>query len=217
MNTLLFTVSSGSGPVEVRLFVRMLAEMLARELSQRGAAVEHVTPHGPIDQPSSVDLVVLGNREFMTDWLGTHALVSRSDRRNKRDRKRWYAAITCAERRSERAVEIDMRDVTFETCRAGGAGGQHVNKTESAVRAVHRPSGLSVRIESERSQHQNKRRATEELTSMLSKQNAARVAQASSARRARSIQVERGRPVATWHCVKGVLVRADKVEKLYAQ
>jgi len=217
VTSLLLTVSSGTGPVEVRLFVRMLAERLARELSQRGAAVEQVTPHGPIDQPSSVDLAVLGNRESVRDWLGTHALVLRSDRRNKRDRKRWYAAITCAERQSEIAGEIDVRDVTFETCRAGGAGGQHVNKTESAVRAVHRPSGLSVRIESERSQHQNKRRALEELTSMLSKQNAARVAEASSARRARSIQVERGSPVATWHCVNGVLVSADKAERLHAQ
>jgi protein subunit release factor B len=157
------------GPVEVREFVRLLADELVGELPERGAVVESVIVHGSATEPSSVDLAVLAEREAMTDLLGTHALLHQSPRRGRRSRKRWYAAVSCVEAPLVTAIEVDMRDVVFETCRAGGAGGQHINKTESAVRALHAPSGLSVRVESERSQLQNKRRAVAALADMLNR------------------------------------------------
>jgi putative peptide chain release factor H len=200
------TVSSGTGPAEVRVFVRMLVDALRDEVSKRGVTVLSATFYGPEEAPSSVALRLLGEDRDIADLIGTHALVMRSSERGKRDRKRWHAGVSCEEWNAPHPVSLDARDVVFETCRASGAGGQHVNKTESAVRAVHRKSGLSVRIESERSQNQNKRRALEELNQMFAHEAEREIAKAKSARRYRSIRVERGAPVVTWRMQDGHLV-----------
>jgi len=68
---------------------------------------------------------------------------------------------------TEQQMRLDMRDVEIKTCRGSGAGGQHRNKTESAVQATYLPTGLMVRCESERSQHQNKEEALQILRSRL--------------------------------------------------
>jgi peptide chain release factor len=141
--------------------------------------------------------------------IGTHVLVQPSPHRGKRSRKRWYAGVSLAQHMAADTMEIDPSDVVFETCRASGSGGQHVNKTESAVRVLHRPSGLRVRVESERSQHQNKHRALETIASLLAARRTAEAARVAGERRHRSLQVERGQPVARWRALKGRLVRAD--------
>jgi peptide chain release factor 2/peptide chain release factor len=174
MTRLRLTVSSGVGPVEVREFVRLLAPELVREVSRRGAVVTQTVTHGSETAPSSIDLVIEGSRELLADLLGTHAFVAQSARRGKRDRKRWYAGVTCSDAPSATPTKLVASDLVIETCRAGGAGGQHVNRTESAVRVLHRPTGLSVRIESERSQHQNKARALATLAEALATRDARR-------------------------------------------
>ena len=86
-------------------------------------------------------------------------------------------------------------EIEFQTCRSGGKGGQHVNKTESAVRATHKASGISVRVESERSQHANKKRALELLAVKLAAQHAERLDQHAADAHAQLYQLERGNAV----------------------
>lgn len=68
---------------------------------------------------------------------------------------------------TEQQVKLDPRDVEIKTCRGSGAGGQHRNKTESAIQATHKPSGITVRVENERSQHQNRDEALRLLRTRL--------------------------------------------------
>ena len=73
------------------------------------------------------------------------------------------ATVAVLEEKVAAQVKLDMNDVEITTCRSSGAGGQHVNKTESAIRAVHKPTGIVVECQDERSQVQNKARALEIL------------------------------------------------------
>ena len=203
------TISSGRGPIEARRFVAQLANALAELCATRGALVEHTTVHGSDAAPLSVDLTLEGAPSAFSDLLGTHALVLASSQRGKRDRKRWYVGLHQDLSEAIESEELKLHDVAFETCRASGAGGQHVNRTESAVRATHLPTGLSVRIESQRSQHQNKSQALDCLRKALARRDEAQRAHAKSSRRVQSIHLERGRPVATWRMQRDRLVRAD--------
>lgn len=209
MNPLELTISAGTGPVEAREFVRCLAEALRTELESMGALVEYLVVHGPSEAPHSVDIGVLCKEQVLARYVGSHELVQRSPLRAKRARKRWFAGVSYRVRAELACAAIDPRDLLFETCRARGAGGQHVNKTESAVRATHLPTGVSVRVDAERSQHQNKRKAIEQLARTLQQLSVERVADARASRRLASLRVERGRAVAGWHFLGRGLVRLD--------
>ena len=89
-------------------------------------------------------------------------------------------------------------EIEFQTCRSGGKGGQHVNKTESAVRATHKASGISVRVESERSQHANKKLALTLLTQKLAEHHAGQTDDYARAQHSQLYQVERGNPKRTF-------------------
>jgi len=204
------TVSSGTGPLEVRTFVRLLSAALAQEVTRADVVLEHTVVHGPHEAPASVALIFAGNQAVLQEVVGTHALIMPSAHRGKRARKRWYVGVTCEEESVPARATLALSDVVLETCRSGGAGGQHVNRTESAVRVTHRPSGISIRIESERSQHRNKARALEILEHSLLREQQRQLADTKSARRLRSIQVERGRPVMTWRSNGHVLFRAEE-------
>lgn len=206
------TISSGLGPVEVREFVAALADVLSRELCARGAILEARVEHGEAGAaPRSVDLLLLGVSADAAPFVGTHVWVQRSARRSRRDRKRWYVGVSL-EQRQDCPSPLDAREVRFEVCRSGGAGGQHVNKTESAVRAHHIPSGLRVRVESDRSQHRNKKRALELLAIALEREARMEAARSERARRARALRVVRGAPVMTWTTRAGALVRAPTTD-----
>src|SRR5262249_23193471 len=90
------------------------------------------------------------------------------------------------------STEIDPREVVISFARAGGPGGQHVNKTSSAVRAHHGPSGLRVHVTSERSQRANVRLALQRLGSLLHEREEERAARARASRHERAQRVERG-------------------------
>jgi peptide chain release factor 2/peptide chain release factor len=158
------TISSGLGPIEARSFVAALAHELEGALVRAGARVVErrltsasraASVRAP---PRSIDLVFEGGDA--SGWVGTHALVEPSERRARRTRKRWFVGVTL---RTESALggptRVAVADLEISFCRARGPGGQHVNRTESAVRVRHRPSGVVVRVEEERARGQNLARA----------------------------------------------------------
>ncbi len=191
-------ITAGRGPIEVRWFVARLAPALCAELAARGVVVDDLLWTGDPRAPASAELLLPGAaRPPVDDLLGTHCEVRPSPRRGQRSRKRWFAGVSLHALPAA-PPPLDPQTVRFSTCRAGGPGGQHVNTSDSAVRATHVPSGLSVRAEGERSQHANKRAALARLAGLLAARAEADQASAQARRRALHDRVERGRPVRQW-------------------
>lgn len=163
-------ISAGTGPSEARRFVAKLAARLEALCEAGSLVVLDVSTHGDETEPHSVSIRVAGDAEATLDAeRGSHVLVHRSQARGKAARKRWYAAVTIVAIEAATFVEDEVQscDLVVTACRAGGPGGQHVNKVSTAVRVYHRPSGLSVRVASERSQKSNLSRAILRIGSLL--------------------------------------------------
>lgn len=189
-------ISSGVGPQEVRRFVAELAGFITREIESDDGRVFARSHVGVEEAPRSVSLQVVTDKPIVE---GVYLLVASSETRGKRSRKRWYVSV-----RSEDADEtnetlaLSMSDVVFSTCKAGGAGGQHVNKTESAVRLLHRPSGISIKVMTERSQHTNRKIAIRLLSLELDLVARRNVQNQKKAQRNDHYRLERGNPVRTF-------------------
>ncbi len=205
-------ISSGTGPEEVRCFVGKLGcwfEHYSRRLALPVRAVEVV---GEPQMPRSLSILIAGNATAKFSGLtGTHMLVARSARRGRNGRKRWFAGVGIyTGEQEESAATIPSSEIRVSVARAGGPGGQHVNTTSSAVRILHVPSGVSVRVASERSQHQNRSEALRRLATALAARQRDAQRGEKARRRLSHYQFERGLPVCTWHLGQrtGELMRA---------
>jgi peptide chain release factor len=197
----IIVISSGYGPLEVRQFVARLAERIESLCEESGLLVEEVVVHGDEKAPGSVELFVFGDALFLANELGTHALVARSEQRGKASRKRWYASVTRHDApplADEAQMVIDPREIEITAMRASGPGGQNVNKTSTAVRIRHLPSGLVVRAADERSQKANLRRALARLSMMLREREERRAARQETQKWSTHARLERGFPVRTY-------------------
>lgn len=107
---------------------------------------------------------------------------------------------------TEVQMYLDPRDIDFQTCRSSGSGGQSVNKTNSAVQLTHRPTGLQVRVENEKSQHQNKATALSLLRARLWEAKHEQVTNERSAERKRQVGTAmRGDKVRTYRVQDGIV------------
>jgi peptide chain release factor len=190
-------LTSGRGPAECRIAVahalrRLAAEAEAIDCGFAIAEDGHAGGHGPasaivvLDGPAAADLA--------QRWTaGSIVWVSPSPLRPRHGRKNWFIGVVELPV-TERMAELASADIRFESFRAGGPGGQHQNKTESAVRAVHVPTGLSTVARDGRSQHRNKVLAVERLRALLDAR--AHLAQDGEARLIHGAHsnVERGAP-----------------------
>ena len=123
-------------------------------------------------------------------WTGTVQCIWRSAYRPNHRRKNWYVGVKSFAPFSKE--DFKLSDISFETARASGPGGQHVNKTQSAVRAVHIPTGKSVMAQDERSQARNKTLALARLMYLLEQGTKQAENDAKSARRLQHYKLERG-------------------------
>ena len=158
-------ITSGRGPAECCRVVALVLEKILKQAAAKGVKTEIVEREtGPLNRTllSAVLSLQDGNyHELIEDWEGTVQWISKSPYRIYHKRKNWFVGVqTFTLSESQEATEAEIR---YETLRSSGPGGQYVNKTESAVRAVHIPTGMIVVASDQRSQWQNKKLATERL------------------------------------------------------
>ena len=164
-------IQAGSGGTESNDWAQMLLRMYTRWLSQKGFETELLDFNkGDVAGIKSATVKVTG--ELAYGWCkfesGVHRLVRKSpfDSNNKRHTS-FAAVFVYPEVDNSINIEINKSDVREDTFRASGAGGQHINKTDSAIRLTHIPTGIVVTCQSERSQHSNRAAAWEQLKSKL--------------------------------------------------
>ena len=193
-------ITSGRGPGECQLAVAHLARVLSREARAAGLAVELIdSVDGNVAGGLLSALLSIagdGADRFARRNTGSVQWVFQSPLRPEHKRKNWFVAVDALTPPDADVPDgIRLADVSFEAMRASGPGGQHVNKTESAVRATHRPSGLVATAREERSQAMNKRLALARLAQMLAAAAAGEKADAERERWSRHDQLARGQPV----------------------
>lgn len=192
---ILLQLSAAQGPSECCLAVSRALRRLLHEATLCGVQIEIIDEEGGERAGTLRSALVSLDGEPAPDlarqWEGTVQWTCQSPYRPRHARKNWFIGVArCAAPSPALAGEI-----RFETCRASGPGGQHVNRTELAVRAIHVATGISVRVQSERSQHANKRIATLLIAHKLAQQADQSMLAQRAQRRLLHHQVERGAPV----------------------
>ena len=190
-------ITSGRGPVECCRVVFKIVEKILKEAKQQGIYAEVVEREEGEKNRTLLSAVLFLTGEnldtFVDSWEGTVLWIAESPYRKFHKRKNWFVGVQCLPVFEEN--KWNENDIRVQTLKASGPGGQHVNKTESAVRVTHIPSGISVTASDERSQLQNKKQSIERLKIKLAAYEQEREMAFEQTNWQNHNELERGNPV----------------------
>lgn len=190
-------ITSGRGPEECGWVVRQILEQLQEESHTNGFTLE-VLEKVAGSQPDSIKSVLCSLEgenvsQWIKQWEGSIQWIGKSPYRPRHKRSNWFAGLqsfSLPEKTTWTAKELK-----FETMRASGPGGQHVNKTETAVRVTHIPTGLSKKAQGERSQTMNRKLALARLAESLHQLDQDSNTEHNQTRWEQHNSLERGNPI----------------------
>ena len=188
-------ITAGRGPVECARAVTLVARELQKTIPSLQLA--EYESHNQVEgcyMSMTFTTAEPIPQSIVNDWRGT--ILWRSTKNPYRPghkRSNWFVGINFFE--EVELPRIEESEIVYDTCRSGGKGGQNVNKVETAVRATHIPTGLSVKCSDERSQSQNKALARERLLLKIRQLNEKALAESQSRQWSNHDSLERGNPV----------------------
>ncbi len=187
---MIMQISSGMGPVECRAAVGGIFN----RLQQENPDLEVITSvKGEVEGAYS-SIIFTAERD-LSDLAGTMEWICKSSYRPGHKRKNWFVDVSVINEPSEVDESINENNIRIEKFHSGGPGGQHVNKTESGVRIIHIPTGITVSSTKERSQFMNKQDALKKLSAVLKQTNANSKDKQKNDAWSKHAQIVRGNPV----------------------
>lgn len=187
---MIMQISSGMGPIECRAAVGGIFRALQKEYPD----IQQITCNkGEVE--GTYSSIIFSSDQDLSHLEGTMEWICKSKYRLGHKRKNWFVDVSIIPVTDEVCEKISSDDITIESYRSGGPGGQHVNKTESGVRIIHMPTGITVTSTKERSQYMNKQDALRKLSAILKNSNLANVAKQKNDAWSKHAKIERGNPV----------------------
>lgn len=191
-------VTAGQGPAECAWAVVKVLEQIRQEAKSSSLEFRTIEIEPGLEPGTAQSALIsisagAGLEAFANSWRGTVQWTARSPFRPGHKRKNWFVGIDVLEPVDE--TRFALKEIRWETMRASGPGGQHVNRTESAVRVTHLPTGVQAIAMEERSQHRNRKLALARLTAKLNEINSKRHGEAREERWRAHRELERGNPV----------------------
>jgi len=213
-NKKIIQITAGHGPNECSYVVAKVLKIFLKELVPE--TIEYTIlskvdgyENGTI-QSVTIALEGIGLEQFLKSWIGSILWIGQSTFRKNHKRKNWFIAIF--ELTNNVITEINERDFKFQTMRSSGAGGQHVNKVSSAVRATYPLYNISVSVMDTRSQHQNKKIAIKRLIEKCKTFQLKKLSNDIKNEWTNHIDIQRGNPVRIF---KGSNFKKDKKVKTF--
>lgn len=189
-------ITANTGPAECCLAVAKALQLFNKEAAKAGVTIRIIEqldgPYAGSLRSALLELTTEKSEDALQTlaqaWEGSLLWICNSPYRLGHKRKNWFLGCKVFQAGSS----MPESEIRYEATRASGPGGQHVNKTDSAIRATHIATGISVKVQTERSQHANKRLAAQLLSSKLAELHAAKERDSKAERRMQHHDTERG-------------------------